>query len=56
MNHAKRAEAILSRQHDLELELWLLALCWLAGWRLPWSVVERCLQPLVYRCRPRARA
>lgn len=31
----------------LERELWLLAMCWRAGWPLRWTVVQQWIEYLV---------
>lgn len=30
----------------LERELWLLALCWTAGWSISWELIDRALDGL----------
>lgn len=50
------AAEIPPSQELLERELWLLALCWLAGWNLPWTTVHRWVEGLARTCPIRARA
>ena len=46
----------VSREELLERELWLLAMCWKAGWKLRWETVQHWLEGLVRTCPIRARA
>lgn len=50
------ADVELTREELLKRELWLLAMCWEAGWNVRWELVHHWVEGLVRTCPIRARA